>query len=68
METAFRFGVLFDFIAMFAVLEYYCGWEILVIFGLVMVTPNPSRLHTAHYTLRATHFTLHNVCCVDTTH
>ena len=40
VETAFRLGMMFDFLAMFAVLEYYMGWEILVIFSLIMVNPN----------------------------
>ena len=28
VESAFRLGMLFEFIAMFTVLEYYLGWEI----------------------------------------
>jgi len=37
VEKAFRLGILLDFIAMFAILEYYVGWEIVAIFALVLV-------------------------------
>ena len=38
MENAFRLGMLLDFIAMFAILEYYMGWEIVAVFVLALVT------------------------------
>jgi len=37
VEKAFRLGILLDFIAMFAILEYYLGWEIVLCFALVLV-------------------------------